>query len=178
MTFLNANPVLQMKHSFWRINVYVICRSGHRSRCNPCTQRWSFLADWKRLMLQKGFSHSFWCTRGMKFFLSLTVFAFETKENALLFCHNRQLFFFQAAIKFATNFCELVHRKTFVLPTDCCFWKKDLKVKGERRRNRWRQKRVKFQKTFWTFPKTGNFEGIIFFLCLVNEISRKSFPIN
>ena len=25
--------------------------------------------------------------------LSLTVFAFETKENALLFCHNRQLFF-------------------------------------------------------------------------------------
>ena len=27
-------------------------------------------------------------------FLSLTVFAFEAKENALLFCHNRQLFFF------------------------------------------------------------------------------------
>ena len=66
--------------------------------------------------------------------LSLTVFAFETKENALLFCHNRQLFS-QAAIMFATNVCELVHRKTFVLPTDCCFWKKDLKIKAERRRN-------------------------------------------
>ena len=57
-------------------------------------------------------------------FLSLTVFAFEGKENALLFCHNRQLFF-QTAIIFATNFCELVHRKTFVLPTDW-FWKKRL----------------------------------------------------
>ena len=74
-------------------------------------------------------------------------------------------FFFQAAIIFATNFCELVHRKTFVLPTDCCFWKKkDLKIKAERRRNHWRQKRVVFQKTFWTSPrKTGNFEGIVFF---------------
>ena len=87
--------------------------------------------------------------------------------------------FFQAAIIFATNVCELVHRKTFVLPTDCCFWKKDLKIKAERRRNHWRQKRVVFQKTFWTSPrKTGNFEGIVFFLCLVNEMSRKSFPNN
>ena len=113
-------------------------------------------------------------------FLSLTVFAFEGKENALLFCHNRQLFFFfPTDIIFATNFCELVHRKTFVLPTDCCFWKKDLKIKAERRRNHWRQKRVVFQKTFWTSPrKTGNFEGIVFFLCLVNEISRNSFPKN
>ena len=112
-------------------------------------------------------------------FLSLTVFAFEGKENALLFCHNWQLFFFETSIIFATNFYELVHRKTLVLPTDCCFWKKDLKIKAERRRNHWRQKRVVFQKTFWTSPrKTGNFEGIIFFLCLVNEISRKSFPNN
>ena len=112
-------------------------------------------------------------------FLSLTVFAFEGKENALLFCHNWQLFFFQAAIKFATNFCELVHRKTFVLPTDCCFWKKDLKIKAERRRNHWRQERVVFQKTFWTSPrKIGIFEGIVFFLCLVYEMSRKSFPNN
>ena len=62
-------------------------------------------------------------------------------------------FFFQAAIIFATNFCELVHRKLFVLPTDCCFWKKDLKIKAERRRNHWRQKRVVFQKTFWTSPR-------------------------
>ena len=61
-------------------------------------------------------------------FLSLTVFAFEGKENALHYCHNWQLFF-QDAIIFATNFCELVHRKTFVLPTDCCFWKKTYKLK-------------------------------------------------
>ena len=129
MTFLYPNPVLQMKHSSWRINLYVICRSGYKSRCKPCVQRWSSLADWKLLMLQKGFSHSFWCTRDTKFFLSLTVFAFEGKENALLFCHHRQLFF-QAAIIFATNFCELIHRKTFVLPIDCCFWKKVLKIES------------------------------------------------
>ena len=80
-------------------------------------------------------------------FLSLTVFAFEGKENALLFCHDRQ-FFFQAAIIFATNFCELVHRKTFVLPTDCCFWKKDLKIKPERIRSHWRQKKSRISEDF------------------------------
>ena len=37
------------------------------------------------------------------------------------------IFFFQTAIIFATNFSELVHRKTFVFQTDCCFWKKDFK---------------------------------------------------
>ena len=42
------------------------------------------LADWKRLMLQKGFSHSFWCTRDLKFFFSQLVFSFEGKENASL----------------------------------------------------------------------------------------------
>ena len=88
-------------------------------------------------------------------------------------------FFFPTDIIFATKFCELLYRKTFVLPTDCCFWTKDLKIKAERRRNHWRQKRVVFQKNFWTSPwKTRNFEGIVFFLCLVNEMSRKSFPNN
>ena len=139
---------------------------------------WSFLADWKRLMLQKIFSHSFWCTRDTWSFLSLTVLLL--KERKMLYSSfTTGNFFFQPAIIFATNFFELVHRKTFVLPTDCCFWKKDLKIKAERRRNHWRQKRVVCQKTFWTSPrKTGNFEGILFFLCLVNEISRKSFPKN
>ena len=137
---------------------------------------WLTESDW---CLKKVFHKVFDVLVTHEAFLSLTVFAFEGKENALLFYHNSQLFFFQAAIIFATNFCELVHRKTFVLPTGCCFWKKDLKIKAERRRNRWRQKRVVFQKTFWTSPrKTGNFEGIEFFLCLVNEMSRKSFPNN
>ena len=158
MTFLYPNPVLQMKYSFWRINLHVLCRSGYRSKCKRCTQRWSFLADWKRLMLQKGFSHGFWCTRDMKFFCLKQCLLL--KERKMLYSSvTTGNFFFQAAIIFATNFCELVHRKTFVLPTDCCFWKKDLKIKAERRRNHWRQKRVVFQKTFWTSPrKTGNFE--------------------
>ena len=76
MTFLYPNPVLQMKYSFWRINLHVRCRSGYRSKSKCCTQRWSFLADWKRVTLRKGFSHSFWCTRDkwqMKFFVSKSV---------------------------------------------------------------------------------------------------------
>ena len=113
-------------------------------------------------------------------FLSLTVFAFEGKENALLFCHNRQLFFFQAAIIFATNFCELVHRKTFVLPTDCCFWKKDLKIKVERRRNHWRQKRVVFQKSFWTSHGKQEISKVLysFFVCSMKSVERVSQSIS
>ena len=127
MTFLYPNPVLQMKHSFWRINLYVICRSCNR--CKPYVQRWSFLADWKRLMLQKGFSHSFWCTRDTwSFFVSNSV-CFWRKGKCFTLLSQLATFFFQAAIIFATNFCELVHRKTFVLPTDCCFWKKTYKLK-------------------------------------------------
>ena len=43
--------------------------------------------------------------------LSLTVFAFETKENALLFCHNRQLFFSKQLSIFATMFVNLSTEK-------------------------------------------------------------------
>ena len=163
MTFLYPNPVLQMKHSFWRIKLYVQCRSGYRSRCKRCVQRWSFLAEWKQLMLQKGFSHSFWCTRDTWSFLLSNSVCFWRKGKCFTLLSQLATFFLQAAIIFATNFCEFVHRKTFALPTDCCFWKKkDLKIKAERRRNRWRPKRVVFQKTFWTSPrKTGNFEGIV-----------------
>ena len=136
------------------------------------------LADWKRLMLQKSFSHSFWCTRDLKFFVSISVCFWRkgkcfTLLSQLAFSFSKQLSYLRPI------FCELVHRKTFVLPTACCFWRKDLKIKAERRRNHWRQKKVVFQKTFWNSPrKTGNFEGIVFFLCLVNEISRKSFLNN
>ena len=113
-----------------------------------------------------------------EFFVSNSV-CFWRKGKCFALLSQLATFFSQAAIIFATNFCELVHRKTFVLLTDCRFWKKDLKVKAERRRNDWRQKGVVFPKTFWTSPwKTGNFEGIVFLLCLVNEISRKSFPNN
>ena len=110
-------------------------------------------------------------------FLSLTVFAFEGKENALLFCHNRQLFF-SNRYHICDQFLWTCPQKNICIANWLLLLKKDLKIKAERRRNHW-QKRVVFQKTFWTSPrKTGNFEGIVFFLCLVNEISRKSFPNN
>ena len=147
MTFLYLNPVLQMKHSFWRINLCVICRSGYRTRCKRCVQRWSFLADWKRLMLQKGFSHRSWCTRDTWSFLSLTVFAFEGKENALLFCHNRQLFF-SNRYHICDQFLWTCPQKNICIANWLLLLKKDLKVKAERRWNYWRQKRVVFHKTF------------------------------
>ena len=114
----------------------------------------------------------------MKFFLFLTVFAFEGKENALLFYHDWELFF-SSGYHICDQFLWTCPQKNICIANWLLLLKKDLKIKAERRRNRWRQKRVVFQKTFWTSPrKTGNFEGIVFFLCLVNEISRKSFPNN
>ena len=89
-------------------------------------------------------------------------------------------FFFQADIIFATNFCELVHRKTFVLPTDCCFLKKDLKVQAERRRSNWRQKRVVFQKTFWNSPRKLNKESFVngsFYAAYLLSLSSKSVTV-
>ena len=56
---------------------------------------------------------------------------FLLKEREMLYSSiTTGNFFFQAAIIFATTFCGLVHRKTFVLPTDCCFWKKRLKIES------------------------------------------------
>ena len=40
------------------------------------------------------------------------------------------------------SYCQLI----------VAFEKKDLKIQAERRRSHWRQKRVVFQKTFWTSP--------------------------
>ena len=93
--YMYPNPGLQMKHSFWKINLYVICRSGYRSRCKRCTQRWSFLADWKQLMLQKGFSHGFWCTRDKwSFFVSNSVW-FWRKGKCFTLLSQSAAFFFQ-----------------------------------------------------------------------------------
>ena len=50
---------------------------------------WLTESDW---CFKKGF-HTVFDVLVTWSFLSLTVFAFEGKENALLFCHNRQLFF-------------------------------------------------------------------------------------
>ena len=111
-------------------------------------------------------------------FLSLTVFAFEGKENALLFCHNWQLFF-PSSYHICDQFLWTCPQKNICIANWLLLLKKRLKMKAKRRRNNWPQKGVVFQKTFWTSPrKTGNFEGIIFFLCLDSEISRKSFPNN
>ena len=154
--------------------VEVVTEAGVKVVCRD-EAFWLTESDW---CFKKVFHTVFDVLLAHEFFVP-NIVCFWRKGKSFTLLPQLPTFFFQAAIIFATNFCELVHRKTFVLPTDCCFWKKDLKIKAERRRNHWRQKRVVFQKTFWTSPrKTGNFEGIVFFLCLVNEISRKSFPNN
>ena len=88
-------------------------------------------------------------------------------------------FFFPSSYHICDRFLWTCPQKNICTANWLLLLKKDLKMKAERRRNRWRQKRVVFQKTFWTSPrKTGNFEGIVYFLCLVNEITRKNFPNN
>ena len=134
---------------------------------------------WLKALFQKDFSNSVWCTLDRwSLFVPKSV-AFEGNENAFLFCHNWQLFFFQADITFATKICEFVHRKTFVLPIECCFWKKRLKNESWKKTKSLAAKKSRISEDFLDSPrKTGNFEGIVFFLCLVNEICRKSFPNN
>ena len=51
---------------------------------------WLLESDW---CFEKVFRTVFDVLVTHEAFVSLTVFAFEGKENALLFCHNRQLFF-------------------------------------------------------------------------------------
>ena len=138
-------------------------------------QSWSFLADWKQLMLQKGFSHSFWCTRDMKFFVSNSV-CFWRKGKCFTLLSQLATFFFQAAIIFATNFCELVHRKTFVLPTDCCFWKKDLKWKLKEDEIIGRKKESYFRRLFGLLHGKQEISKVLysFFVWSMKSVERVS----
>ena len=168
-----------MKHSFWRIDLCVIYRSGYRTRCKRCVQRWSFLVDWKRLMRQKDFSHSFWCTRDTWSFFAPNSVCFWRKGKCFALLSQLATFCFPSSYHICDQFLWTCPQKNICIANWLLLLKKKSKIKAERRRNHWRQKRVVFQKTFWTSPrKTGNFEGIVFFLCLVNEISRKSFANN
>ena len=166
-----------MKHSFWRISIYVTCRSAYRSRCKPCVQRWSFLADWKRLMLQKGFSHGFWCTRDTwSFFVSNRV-CFSNKGKCFTLL-SQSAFFFPSSYHICDPCLWTCPQKNICIAKWLLLLKKRLKYESwKKTKSLAEKKRVVFQKTFWTSTrKTGNFEGIVFFLCLVNEISQKSFP--
>ena len=84
-------------------------------------------------------------------FLSLKLFAFEGKENALLFCHNWQLFLVNLSTE-KHLYCQLI----------VAFEKKDLKINAERRRNIWRQKKVVFQKTFWISPRKQEISKVLY----------------
>ena len=115
----------------------------------------------------------------MKFFVPNSV-CFWRKGKCFTLLSQLATFFFSKQLSYCGPiFVNLSTEKHLYCQLIVAFEKKDLKIKAERRRNHWQQKRVVFQKTFWTSPRNiGNFEGIIFFLCLVNEISRKSFPNN
>ena len=72
-------------------------------------------------------------------------------------------FFFKAAIIIVTNFCKLVHRKTFALTTYCCFWKKDWKLKRKEDEIIGSKKESYFRTLFGPLHgKQGNFEAIVF----------------
>ena len=115
MIFLYPNPVLHMKYSFWRINLYAICRSSYRSRCKRCVcideAFWLTESDW---CFKKVFETVFDVPLTHEDFLSLTVFAFEGKENALLFCHNWELFFLKQLSYLRPIFVNLSTEKKLV----------------------------------------------------------------
>ena len=105
-----------------------MCRSDYRIRCKRCVQTWSFLADWKRLMLQKGFSNSFWCTcdKWWGFFWQCLFL----KERKMLYSSvTTGNFFSQAAIIFATIFVNLSTEKHLYCQLIVAFEKKTWKFK-------------------------------------------------
>ena len=140
-------------------------------------QRWSLVADSRR-WFKKFFQTVFDVPLTHEVFLFLKVLVLKERKM-----HYSSVtigsFFFSNIYHICDQFSWTCPQKNICIANWFLLLKKRLKVQAERRRSHWRQKRVVFQKTFWTSPrKTGNFEGIENFLCLVNQISRKSFPIN
>ena len=114
-----------------------------------------------------------------KSFLSLTVFAFEGKENALLYCHNWQLFF-PRCYHICDHFFWTCPQKNIFIANWLLLLKKGLKMKAERRRNHWQQKRVVFQNTFWTSPGKQEISKVLysFFVWSMKQVERVSQSIS
>ena len=89
-------------------------------------------------------------------------------------------FFFSKQISYLRPiFVNLSTEKHLYCQLIVAFEKKDLKIKLKKDEIIGGKKESYFRRLFGPlYGKQGNFEGIVFFLCLVNEISRKSFPIN
>ena len=62
-------------------------------------------------------------------------------------------FFFPSSYHICDQFLWTCPQKNICIANGLLLLKKDLKIKAERKRNHWRQKRVVFQKTFWTSPR-------------------------
>ena len=104
-----------------------LCRSGYRSRCKPCAQRWSFLADWKRLMLQKVFSHSFWCTRDTWIFFVPNNVCFWRKGKCFTLLSQLATFFSKQLSYLRPIFVNLSTEKHLYCQLIVAFEKKRLK---------------------------------------------------
>ena len=86
---------------------------------------WLTESDW---CFKKGF-HTVFDVLVTWSFLSLTVFAFEGKENALLFCHNWQLFFSKQLSYLRPIFVNLSTEKHLYCQLIVAFEKKTYKLK-------------------------------------------------
>ena len=88
-------------------------------------------------------------------------------------------FFFKQLSHLRPIFVNLSTEKHFYCQLIVAFEKKTLKLKLKEDEIIGGKKECYFRRLFGLLHgKQGNFEGIVYFLCLVNEISRKSFPIN
>ena len=97
--------------------------------CKPCAQRWSFLADWKRLMLQKVYSHSFWWTRDTwSFFVSNSICLWR-KGKCFTLLSQLATFFSKQLSYLRPIFMNLSTEKHLYCPLIVPFEKKTWKTK-------------------------------------------------
>ena len=108
-------------------------------------------------MLQKVFSHSFWCTRDAWSFFVPNNVCFWRKGKCFTLLSQLATFFSKQLSYLRPIFVNLSTEKHLYCQLIFAFEKKKLtgKIKAERRRNNWWKKksRISEELTFWTSPR-------------------------
>ena len=166
-----------MKHSFWRINFYVIGKSGFINRCKRCVQSWSFLADWKRLMLQKGFSHSFWCTRDTWSFFVPNSVCFWRKGKCFTLLSQLATFFFPSSYHICDQFLWTCPQKNICIANWLLLLKKRLKNESWKKTKSLAAKKSRISEDFLDFStENRKFRRYCIFSLFGQWNQSKEFP--
>ena len=110
---------------------------------------WLTESDW---CFKKVFHTVFDVLVTWSFFVSNSL-CFWRKGKCFTLLSQSAAFFFQQISYLRRIFVNRCPQKNIYIAKRLLLWKKDFKIKAERRQKHWRQKRVVFQKTFWTSPQ-------------------------